>query len=483
MLRSLRPVSIPDPPTTSAPDHPLDGGSALVCARGLGKRYEIYPNDRSRFFEFLGNRTHHTDHWAVRNVSFEVQPGRAFGVVGSNGAGKSTLLRLLAGISDPTEGTLSVRARMATLLDLGVGFHAPFSGRENIELGCALAGLTPAETERRIPEIIRFAELGDFIDHPVRTYSTGMQLRLGFAIAVHSDARVLLIDEVLAVGDQYFQRKCIRRIEQLIAEGCALLLVSHDLHAVRALCDEVLWMHHGQPRARGSAREVIEEYLATDRIAAPTRAVRPLATRSAEALVVPPPTPNVPVKPLDPTETLDVRLARACGVQDAARVYATLSSEAPRLEEGDALRISGTGEVRVLRVQLLDEAGGERSKFRTGESLIIAVTFRTTEPVEDPIFGAAIFRDDGVYVFGPNTSFDRVLKGTYNGVYTFYLHYPALPLLYGHYRISIAVYDKGHVRPYVWHNEMYGLTVEQDVEDHGLVRLPHTWGVLTWHEV
>lgn len=450
----------------------------VVRARGLGKRYDIYPNDRSRFFEFLGSRTHHTEHWAVRNVDFEVRAGRAFGVVGGNGAGKSTLLRLLAGISEPSEGALAVDGRMATLLDLGVGFHGPFSGRENIALGCALAGLTPDEVEARVPEIIRFAELGAFIDHPVRTYSTGMQLRLGFAIAVHSDARVLLIDEVLAVGDQYFQRKCVRRIEQLIADGCALVLVSHDLHAVRALCDEVLWLDRGQPRERGPARAVIDAYLSTDRVAVASRPVVPTAVRHA-APFVPPPVAPVAV---DPEEPLEARIARATGVPDAAGVYAAERGEAPRLTDGDTLRVSGTGEVRVLRVQLLDAAGHERARFRTGEDLVIAVTFRTTEPIEDPIFGAAIFRDDGVYVFGPNTGFDRVLKGTYDGVYTFYLHYPELPLLYGHYRLSVAVYDKGHVRPYVWHNELYALTVEQDVEDHGLVRIPHRWGVLTWHE-
>lgn len=478
MLGSHRPASVP--PSDAPTRIPVpDGGAPVVRARGLGKRYDIYPNDRSRFFEFLGSRTHHTEHWAVRGVDFEVPSGGAFGVVGSNGAGKSTLLRLLAGISEPTEGTLSVGARMATLLDLGVGFHGPFSGRENIELGCALAGLAPDEVQARIPEIIRFAELGAFIDHPVRTYSTGMQLRLGFAIAVHSDARVLLIDEVLAVGDQYFQRKCIRRIEQLIADGCALVLVSHDLHAVRALCDDVLWLDRGQPRARGPARAVIEEYLATDRVALGPRPVVPAAVRRA-APVAPAPAP--PAVSFDPAEPLEVRIARVTGVPDAAAVYAAERSEPPRLTDGDVLRVSGTGEVRVLRVQLLDAAGQERARFRTGEDLVIAVTFRTTEPIEDPIFGAAIFRDDGVYVYGPNTGFDRVLRGTYNGVYTFYLHYPELPLLYGQYRVSIAVYDKGHVRPYVWHNELYALAVEQDVEDHGLARIPHSWGVLTWHE-
>ncbi len=451
---------------------------AAVRAEGLGKRFDIYPNDRSRFFEFLGSRTHHVEHWAVRNIDFSVPPGHAFGVVGSNGAGKSTLLRLLAGISDPTEGTLTVSGRMATLLDLGVGFHAPFSGRENIELGCALAGMDPDQIQARIPDIIRFAELGDFIDHPVRTYSTGMQLRLGFSIAMHSDARVLLIDEVLAVGDQYFQRKCVRRIEQAIADGCALLLVSHDLHSVRALCSEVLWLDKGQPRAQGNAREVIDAYVGVDRLA-----LSAFSSGEVPAPIRPPLRVEVLTAPAVAIEgNIDERIALACSVPNAALLFQAAVEEAPRVEDGDRLRVSGTGEVRVLRVQLLDGSGAESSVFRTGDSLVIAVTIRTTEPVEDPIFGAALFRDDGVYVFGPNTGFDQVLRGTYHGLYTFYLHYPSLVLLHGNYRVSIAFFDKGHVRPYVWHSEMYGFSIQQDVEDHGLVRIPHNWGVLTWHE-
>lgn len=449
-----------------------------VRVDGLGKCYDIYPNDRSRFFEFLGDRKHHSEHWAVRGVSFSVQPGHAFGVVGPNGAGKSTLLRLLAGISEPSEGTLAIDGRLATLLDLGVGFHAPFSGRDNIQLSCALAGMSPEETRERIPEIIRFAELGDFIDHPVRTYSTGMQLRLGFSVAVHSDARVLLIDEVLAVGDQHFQRKCVRRIEQAIADGAALMLVSHDLHAVRALCTDALWLQNGVVRDSGRARDVVDAYISEARVTA-------VAGVPHVAHPKPPRRADAPLPPLvaraDPDHVV-AKLQHACALADAADLFEAEATVAPRVEDGDQLRVSGTGEVRIIRVFVLDDLGRERDRFRSGEGVVVAVTLRTTEPVEDPIFGVAIHRDDGVYVYGPNTGFDSVLQGTYHGVYTFYLRYPSLPLLFGSYRVSVAVYDKGHVRPYVWHNQLHGFQVVQDVEDHGLVHIPHEWGVLTWHE-
>ena len=202
----------------------------VVTADKVSKRFDIYLNDRSRIYEFFGRRVHHDEHWALRDVSFKVHRGRSFGIIGPNGAGKSTLLKMIGGITRPTSGEVRVRATLSTLLDLGLGFHQTFSGRENIRLNCALLGMTPEETEERIPKIISFAELGEFIDYPVRTYSAGMNLRLGFSIAAHTDSDVFLIDEVLAVGDQYFQRRCIDKIEEFLANGKTIILVSHDLH-------------------------------------------------------------------------------------------------------------------------------------------------------------------------------------------------------------------------------------------------------------
>lgn len=467
----------------------------LIAVQQLGKRFDIFPNDRSRFFEFLGDRTHHTEHWALRGLSFSVRRGRAFGVIGSNGSGKSTLLRVLAGISEPTEGSLTVRGRLATLLDLGVGFHDTFTGRENIQLTCSLLGMAPDTIEARIPEIIRFAELGDFIDHPVRTYSTGMNLRLGFAVAVHADAEVLLIDEVLAVGDQYFQRKCIRRIEEALAEGATLVLVSHDLHAIRSLCDEVLWIDEGRPQMIGAPREVVERYLELDRTrSAPPRPTRPAALAPRRDAPAPAPAPDAP--PAAPAPDAPARgpalaapdlllretLATACALPAAEAIFAEPAGAIPREAEGDTPIVAGTGEARILRVRFLDGHGMERERFRTGDTFIAAVTFRTTEPLEQPIFGVALFRSDGVYVFGPNTRWDGVLDGTFHGVYTYYIHYPHLPLLSGRYRVSVAIFDKGHLAAHVWHNQLYGFEVAQEVEDHGLVQIPHRWGMIAHFE-
>jgi lipopolysaccharide transport system ATP-binding protein len=473
----------PAGPDDAGEDHVATGEDAddwVVAARGVGKRFDIYLNDRNRIYEFFGNRSHHTPHWALKDVDFQVRRGHSFGVIGPNGAGKSTLLKIIGGITRPSEGQLEVRASLSTLLDLGLGFHQQFTGRENIRLNCSLLGMRDDDIDARIPNIIAFAELGDFIDLPVRTYSAGMNLRLGFAIAAHTDADVFLVDEVLAVGDQYFQRRCVGKIEELLAAGRTIILVSHDLHAVRSLCDEAMWLDGGRVRAIGPAREVVDRYMDIER----ERAAGPKARRVAPFPAKPPPelpaTPEPSYQATVDDPRLKAAITEACAVPDAAAQWAEqVETEAYDVVDGDTAIVQGTGEVRVQSVRILDGAGRPRTRFRTGEDLIVAVTFRTTEPVEDPIFGAAIFRADGVYVHGPNTRYDGVLAGTYHGIYTYFIRWPKLPLLSGRYRLSIAVFDKSHLKPHVWHNQLHDLEVVADEEDHGIVLLEHGWGLIT----
>jgi ABC-type polysaccharide/polyol phosphate transport system ATPase subunit len=406
----------------------------VIEVEGLSKRFDIYPSDRARLLELVLGGKRHAQVWALRDVAFQVPGGSAFGVVGPNGAGKSTLLRVLAGISPPTTGRMVIREPLHSLLDLGAGFHMDFSGRQNATLSCQLLGLSDADVAQRVPRIFEFAEIGEFADHPVRTYSAGMRLRLGFAIAAHLDHRILLIDEVLSVGDAYFQRKCLRRIEQFLADGRTLVLVSHDLHAIRELCSEAIWLDGGRVVDRGEARHVVEAYVdrARDRLG------------------------GGPASGDDDDETPDPP--------------ATPDGEPP---------VSGTGEAELEEVRLLDGTGQEVAELRSFQPLTVAVTFRTHEPIEDPVLGVAVFRNDGTYVFGPNTKFDDAtdLAGTYDGRYTFSLHYPRLPLLEGTYRFSVAIYDKAHLKPYVWHHQQYELKVISDVADHGLVHLEHEWSL------
>ena len=453
---------------------------AVVDVEGLSKRFDIYASDRARLVEVIWGGQRHVEHWALRDVTFQVPRGSAFGIIGPNGAGKSSLLKILSGVSPPTEGRVDIHASLNSLLDLGVGFHGDFTGRENAILNCRLLGMTEEDIAQRVPHIIEFAEIGEFMDLPVRTYSTGMSLRLGFAIAAHLHHEILLIDELLSVGDAYFQRKCIRRIEQFIAEGRTLILVSHDLHAVRELCENALWLHEGHVEALGEGRHVVESYL--DRV----RGRRfPQAANTAAARGQPSRKPGDPMdyRATTPDRRLRQAVLEATHMGDAQNLLSSSEDAAEGVVEGNPENptVSGTGEVDILAVQFLDAKGAVRETIRTFEPLVVSVTFRTIEPIEDPIMGVAVFRTDGVYVFGPNTRFDGIeeMQGVYDGVYTFFIYYPRLPLLEGTYRFSVAIFDKSHLRPHMWHNQLYELKVLSDIEDHGIIHADHHWGLVT----
>jgi len=448
----------------------------------VSKRFDIYLDDRGRFFEFFGRRKHHREHWALKDVSFTIKRGEPFGVIGSNGAGKSTLLKLIAGISEPTTGTLDVRSPVTTLLDLGLGFHGTFTGRENVYLNCTLMGMRRDAVDALLPEMIAFAELGDFIDLPVRTYSAGMKLRLGFAVAAHMDADVFLVDEVLTVGDEYFQRKCVRKIEQLLDRGSTIILVSHDLHAIRSLCETVLWLDRGEVRALGPAREVVDRYVNLQR---EREGLSIRQGRQHLQAIAGDGEPKPATRVAGWTATVDdPHLKRAitesCYLPDAESMWAESANTVPyERYDGENPVVIGSGEVQVLSVQILDGQGRPRQRFQTGEAMVVAVSFRTTEPVERPIMGVALHRNDGTYVYGPNTRFDGVLDGTYHGIYTYFIHYPRLPLLAGEFRVSVAVFDKQHLHPHVWYNQLFEFEVAQTKEDHGIVAMDHAWGLIT----
>ena len=318
-------------------------------------------------------------------------------------------------------------------------------------------------------------------------------------MATHMNYDVIFIDEVLAVGDQYFQRKCIRKIEEFISDGKTLVLVSHDLHSVRSLCDKVVWLHAGRVVAAGDTQDVVNAYVdvARDREgrikarifggadSAQSRAMarrveddRPEATGR---------TPTIEEDPLpyfctsrDPE--LESMVREATWFPDAINELAKTEVVADYEQtHGERPIITGTGEIRILRVRTLDSEGREKENFVTGEGLTVAVTFKTLVAVDNPILGVALFRNDELYVYGPNTRFDEVQKmeGVYDGVYTFFINYPKLPLLGGVYRLSVALYDKSHIRPHCWHNQLYEIRVNCPRDDHGVVEIPHHWGLIT----
>jgi lipopolysaccharide transport system ATP-binding protein len=352
---------------------------------------------------------------ALEDVSFEVGRGSALAVVGENGSGKSTLLDLLLGLTRPSSGSLRVAEPAASLLELGAGFFHELTGLENATQVALLAGATRDEARVRAREAAEFAELGEFFERPVRTYSAGMLMRLGFAVASSLEAEVVIVDEVLAVGDGYFQRKCIDRLLEMKRKEATLVIAAHDLHALRALCDRALWLHHGRVAALGPVDDVLGRY------------EEHLRRRQVSA-TAPPGT-------------------------------------------------GGTGEVAIRHVRLTDGDGQARAEFHTGETLRVEVEFETRQPVDSPVMGVALFRDDGVYCYGPNTLFDGGLAGRFDGRYVLTAEFEDIPLLGGAYQASVSFYDRDHVYAYAWHHRLYPFTVRSDRPDHGLVWLRHRFSV------
>ena len=234
----------------------------LIEACGLGKAYRLYQRPFDHLKEALSptRKRFSQEFWPVRDVSLQVMPGQAWGLVGENGAGKSTLLKLLCGVTLPSAGQVRRHGRIGALLELGVGFHPEYSGRENLALSAALMGISPPELTDRLPAILEFAGIGDFIDRPLKTYSSGMSVRLAFALATCVEPEVLVTDEVLAVGDEAFQKKCLRWMEDFLANGGTLIFCAHNNYQIKKLCDHAVWLHHGQVRAVGGVAPVVQDY-------------------------------------------------------------------------------------------------------------------------------------------------------------------------------------------------------------------------------
>lgn len=325
--------------------------------------------------------------WALRDFTLAVAPGEVVGVIGPNGAGKSTLLRIASGVIRPTSGHVAVRGRIGALLDLTAGFHPDLTGRENVFLTGALVGMRRQELERRFEEIAEFAGIGEFIDSPVRFYSSGMSMRLGFAVAACLAPEILLIDEVLAVGDQAFAHRCLERIQRLKSEGTAILLVTHDLGSVERLCDRAVLMEGGQQVAMGAPAEVISAYL--ERLAVGRRGLR-----------------------------------------------------------HEQERRWGSGEIRLADVWLEDGAGERCPGLMAGSPLVIAMRYEASERVPGPVFGLAIHDETGHLLSGPNTRFGGLPLPPLDGCGLIRYRIPELRLQPGRYLLSASIYDERLVHAY-----------------------------------
>ena len=411
----------------------------MISAENLTKTFRLYPRPRDWLWEKLSGRQRHREIHALTDVSLRVEPGQCLGIIGANGAGKSTLLRALAGLSPPTAGRVVTEGRLAAILELDSGFHPEFTGRENIRVGAAIMGMDEAEAAEREREVIEFSGLGEFIDLPVRTYSSGMYLRLGFSLATAVSPDVLLIDEALAVGDEWFRGRCVDRILKIRAAGAAVVIVSHDLTLVRALCDRALLLDHGRAVFEGETRAAINLYL--------------------------------------------------------DRIYEQAAAEAGRPTAPGERPRRGSGEVEIGAVRLLGPDGRPTTQLRTGAPFAVEFDYTVHADLDAPLFGFNIFRADGILAICQNAESSRDFNLRYRAGSPTGDHPARLtaghrgaaafrvdlnPLLTGDYELSVNIY-RGRSGAHVAVDEILGAVrfhvVSPDHAERGMFIVEGRWEI------
>lgn len=386
---------------------------------------------------------------ALDDVSFTVPKGSTFAVIGRNGSGKSTALKLVAGITKPTSGTVAVEGRISALIELGAGFHPEISGRENVFINGIMLGLTKREIQDRFDDIVEFAELKDFIDAPVKTYSSGMYMRLGFAVAIHVDPDVLLVDEVLAVGDEGFTHKCLDKFADFKRRGKTILLVTHSLGLVERFCDDAVWLDHGQKLAEGDPKRVIGAYL----IDVESSEEGYLATADAKAQ--------------------EEIASEPAPVEAAPVVEAEVETGPENMFKKDEGRW-GSGGIAITGVTLRDSAGEAGHVFHSGELLAIEIGLKAERPCDDFVFGVAMFNTEGTCVYGTNTDIEKYKAAELSGEASVTFVIEAIDLVEGTYKLDVAVHKKDGA-PYDYHRLLYTFRVKSRTKDAGIYRPRHHW--------
>jgi ABC-type polysaccharide/polyol phosphate transport system ATPase subunit len=403
---------------------------------------------------------------ALRGVSFQVKKGSTFGVIGRNGSGKSTLLKCVAGITRPTEGEVNVDGRISALIELGAGFHPEISGRENIFINGIMLGLTKREIQHRFDEIVEFAEIQDFIDAPVKTYSSGMYMRLGFAVAVHVDPEVLLVDEVLAVGDQGFTHKCLDKFAEFRRRNKSILLVTHSLDLVEKFCDEAHWLDKGVTKGEGDPKRVVAAYVIDVEDTEENELAKAEAVRVAAA-----------AKEVSDAKDVGTHFsAPEASVSSVGSEVPSVPSEESGYKDGfksDSGRW-GTREIEITNVTISGPGGEAGHVFQSGDPIEIRMDVASKEKVTDFVFGLGLFNADNVCVYGTNTNLEEFQPTEIDGNATVSFKIDRLDLVEGTYRLDLAAH-KADGYPYDYHRLLYTFRVKSRIRDVGIYRPDHKW--------
>ena len=383
-------------------------GEPAVSVEDVSKTFRLYHERASSLKERIVNRRRasYEEFWALKDVSLQIGTSETAGLIGPNGSGKTTLLKLVAGIIRPTKGRIETRGRIASLLELGAGFHPDLTGRENVYLNASILGLSRKETDKHFDEIVAFSELEPFIDMQVRHYSSGMYVRLGFAVAVHVDPEILIVDEVLAVGDEAFQRRCLGRIRDFQREGRTIVFVTHAVDIVREICTRAFLLEKGVLVAEGRPSDVVDTF--------------------------------------------------------RRHIHGGEPGEAGPIDQ------RGSGEASFSDVRFLDDAGEERQVYNPGESMEIRARLEVTSPITDPVLGVIVYDDAGRYLWGTNTGLRDMDLGTVDGPRNVRVRIPALPVLDTTCFVTLAVSSRSG-QDYYWREKGWAFKVVSQGADLGSV--------------
>jgi ABC-type polysaccharide/polyol phosphate transport system ATPase subunit len=422
--------------------------TATVRFDNVSKKFTLRHERRRSFQEavlaFLKSQDNSREElWALKDVSFAVERGKTLGIIGPNGSGKSTVLKLITRILEPTSGQVVVQGQVSALIELGAGFHPDLTGRENVYLNGSLLGFSRKEMKAKFGSIVEFSELEKFIDVPIKHYSSGMHMRLGFAVAIHVDPDILLIDEILAVGDQAFQNKCLSKIGELKSQGVTILFVSHKLEAVQDLCDRAIWLEGGRIQAEGLAREVVDHYLM--RVHEKERAA------------------------LAAQQTVPIEMLPGEGLRPEPVEGPSKDMPAARVK-----RRWGTREIEITSVQLLNGAGEATFLFESGQPAAIEIGYRINQPAETPVFGIGIYRDNGTYCYGTNTDIEGISTDDLDDVGIIRVAFDRFAFIEGTYTLDVAVHTT-YGYSYDYHLHYCTFAVRSRLKDAGVFRPVHRW--------
>ncbi|MCR4431950.1 MAG: ABC transporter ATP-binding protein [Tepidanaerobacteraceae bacterium] len=424
----------------------------VIKVSDVWKKFRIY-HDRGLTLKekiLFRNRNKFEDRWVLKGINLNIKKGETVGLIGENGSGKSTLLKLLTKIIYPNRGQIEIYGKVSSLLELGAGFHPDMTGRENIYTNASIFGLTKSEIDKKLDDIIAFSELEEFIDNPVRTYSSGMYMRLAFSVAINVEPDILLIDEILAVGDANFQKKCFDKLKEFKKINTTIVIVTHDLGSVEKLCDKAVWVHEGVIQDNGEPKKVVDAYLQ-------------FMNQKREDIVE--------------REYSKEEQERSPKSEELEEIRPGEAQPEQSMINNQCEQRWGSREVEIIDVRMINENSETKHFFTCGEKVTIQISYKKHKDMDEYVFGIGIFNQDGISCYGTNTCIDKIKINKINLQGTVEFIIEELLLVEGRYSLDVAIHAEDG-RAYDYYRNVYEFEIGSTIKDVGICRLKHEWNIM-----